>query len=217
MPRKAERKNQSQYVQYGCGMSPAEGWRNFDASPTLIFERTPFIGKIVSKNEQPFPKTVEYGDIVRGLPVSIGSCKAIYCSHVLEHLCLADCKLALRNTMLLLRPGGTFRAVLPDLEVAINNYLNDGSTDAAPAFMRETQFGIEKRGRKFKNLVKSFWGNSHHLWMWDYKSLALELEVAGFTQIRRAFYGDAQEILFHSAEQQDRWENCLGIECQKPA
>ena len=189
----------------------------FDASPTLLFERTPFVGKLVRKNKQRFPRSVQYGDIVRGLPISGGSCKAVYCSHVLEHLSLADCRKALRNTINLLRPGGTFRAVLPDLEEAIRHYVSDGTQGAAPSFMRETQLGYEKRGRQASDLVKLFWGNSHHLWMWDYKSLAAELEATGFTEIRRAFFGDAEEKMFQSAEQRDRWANCLGIECKKPA
>lgn len=214
---KAKHNRRPEYVQYGCGMNPAEGWVNFDASPTLLIERLPLIGQLARKNKQRFPKSVQHGDIVRGLPIPKHYCKAIYCSHVLEHLSLADCRTALRNTFDLLRPGGTFRAVLPDIEAAIKNYINDGTKDAAPSFMRETQLGSEKRGRSAKELVKLFWGNSHHLWMWDYKSLESELKLAGFTEIRRAFFGDSEEEMFQSAEHQDRWTNCLGVECKKPS
>ena len=38
------------YVQYGCGFSTCNGWRNFDASWTLRFERIPVIGRIYTKN-----------------------------------------------------------------------------------------------------------------------------------------------------------------------
>jgi predicted SAM-dependent methyltransferase len=217
MSGKAKYKSQSRYVQYGCGMSPAIGWENFDGSPTLLLERTPLIGMLIRKNKQRFPRSVQYGDIVRGLPIPKASCKAIYCSHVLEHLSLSDCRIALRNTCNLLQAGGVFRAVLPDLEAAIKTYIANSTKDAAPLFMRETQLGLENRGKQAKDLVKLFWGNSHHLWMWDYKSLAAELKAAGFAEIRKASFGDAEEKMFRSAEQQDRWANCLGIECKKPA
>ena len=40
----------------------------------------------------------EYGDIINGLPLPEKSCKAIYCSHFLEHLSLQDFRTALKNT-----------------------------------------------------------------------------------------------------------------------
>ena len=73
-------------VQYGCGWYAPEGWRNFDASPTLRFERIPLLGRLYTKNTERFPENVEYGDIVAGLPISDNSCQAVYCSHILEHL-----------------------------------------------------------------------------------------------------------------------------------
>src|SRR5437588_12941457 len=61
------------YVQYGCGFSPGEGWENFDSSPTLRVERMPIIGPFLSAklsgNARPFPSSVRYGDICKGLPI----------------------------------------------------------------------------------------------------------------------------------------------------
>ena len=72
-----------------------------------------------------FPANVEYGDIVKGLPVPTGSCRGIYSSHVLEHLALNDLRKALRETHRLLAEGGTFRLVVPDLEHEARTYLAD--------------------------------------------------------------------------------------------
>ena len=138
------------YIQYGCGFSSPRGWRNFDASPTLRFERLPILGKLYTKNDKRFPSNVEYGDIVKGLPVKINSCKGVYCSHILEHLSLNDFRIALRNTHRILRPGGVFRFVLPDLEYHINKYHNSNSANASQLFMQETFLGYEYRPKKFK-------------------------------------------------------------------
>ena len=92
------------------------GWRNFDASPTLRIERLPLVGRFVKLNPQRFPDAVEYGDVVRGLPVPDASCAAVYASHVLEHLTLADFRVALAHTYRMLAPRGLFRLVVPDLE-----------------------------------------------------------------------------------------------------
>ena len=56
-------------MQYGCGFNAPSGWKNFDVSPTLRFERLPLIGRLYSKNQQRFPENVEYGDIVKGIPL----------------------------------------------------------------------------------------------------------------------------------------------------
>lgn len=123
--------NETSYIQYGCGWSAPSQWRNFDASPTLIFERIPLLGRLYSKNESRFPSNVEYGDIVRGLPVEQNSCAGVYCSHILEHLSLSDFRVALRNTKKILRPTGIFRLVLPDLEYSIRKYNENLSPSAA--------------------------------------------------------------------------------------
>jgi hypothetical protein len=60
-----------------------------------------------------------------------------------------------------------------------------------------------------------FFGRSAHLWMWDYKNLAVELERAGFTGIRRASIGDNPDPHFADVEDPGRWENCLGMECKR--
>ncbi len=205
----------NQYIQYGCGWSAPNGWRNFDASPTLRFERLPLIGKMYTKNHARFPENVEYGDIVKGLPVSTESCAAVYCSHVLEHLSLEDFRKALLNTQRILKSGGVFRLVLPDLENSINKYIKCRSHDAALTFMKETSLGQERRMRAFKGVVFSLLGNSQHLWMWDYKSIEIELGNAGFRNIRRAQFGDSSENMFKDVENKSRWDDCLGVECKK--
>lgn len=207
--------DRNQFVQYGCGWSAPENWRNFDASPTLRFERLPLIGKLYTKNSSRFLDNVEYGDIVQGLPLQDHSCRAVYCSHILEHLSLTDFRKALKNTHQILAHGGTFRLVLPDLEYIAKEYINDMSDKAAIKFMQQTALGKEVRHRGIKEFIFEWVGNARHLWMWDYKSIKIELRNAGFNNIRRAQFGDASDIIFQEVENKDRWDNCLGVECKK--
>jgi hypothetical protein len=204
-----------EYVHYGCLFCAPGSWVNFDASPTLRFERIPVIGQLYTKNGQRFPSNVRYGDIVRGLPVEEASCAGLYCSHVLEHLALHDCRKALRNSFRYLQSGGVFRVVLPDLEGLARAYLEYRSWDAAHAFMRQSMLGSEQRPRGLRGLVYSWLGNSHHLWMWDYKALEHELKETGFRNIRRAEFGDALDPRFHDVEDAGRFEKCLAIECMR--
>lgn len=206
---------QKEYVNIGCGMSAGKGWRNYDASPTLRFERTPLLGKIYTKNATRFPKNIEYGNIIKGLPLPPGSCRVIYSSHMLEHLALADFRVAIHNVYTYLEKGGLFRLVVPDLEYFISEYTSSTSDDAAMAFMRKTFLGVEERPSSLFAFISSWLGNTRHYWMWDYKSFKKELGSAGFCDIRRACFGDNKDPMLEEVEDKGRWDDCLGIECKK--
>jgi predicted SAM-dependent methyltransferase len=205
------------YIQYGCGFSAPDSWTNYDASPTLRFERLPIIGKIYTRNSQRFPANVKFGDIVKGLPVQPNSCDGVYCSHVLEHLAYNDFLKAIKNTYLILKPGGLFRGVVPDLKAAALNYIEDFDNNDAPAniFMQSTMLGIEERGTNIFNIAKGMFGNSKHLWMWDYKSLQSELKKIGFVNIRPCKLGDSTDPNFSLVEEESRFYNAAAFECQK--
>ena len=205
------------YVQYGCGFTAPAEWVNYDASPTLRFERLPLLGKLYTRNKQRFPKNVNYGDIVKGLPEKPDSCDDVYCSHILEHLAYEDFLTALKNTYLILKPGGTFRGVVPDLRSAAINYIEEYEMVDAPAneFMRNTMLGNEKRTKGLSSGIKGIYGNSKHLWMWDYKSLQFELKKTGFINIRECKFGDPTDPLFKFVEEEERFFRAVAFECQK--
>jgi SAM-dependent methyltransferase len=208
-------KQRNRYVQYGCGFCAPETWLNFDASPLLLFERWPLVGRMLAMGREPLPPNVRYGDIVKGLPIAAQSCDAVYCSHVLEHLALADFRLALRNTHSILRAGGVFRMVMPDLEFLATQYLADGSPSAASDFMRRASLGQETRGRGIVDLLRLWLGHSRHLWLWDFAAAASELDAVGFVAIRKAMPGDADEPAFRDVEREDRWIDAFAIECRR--
>jgi ubiquinone/menaquinone biosynthesis C-methylase UbiE len=188
------------YVQYGCGLSAPKEWINFDVSPTLRIQNTPIIGTILKSSlSTSFPKNIRYGDIIKGLPINENSCDGLYCSHTLEHLSLNDFRIALKNSFKILKKGGVFRCIVPDIEHLARTYisqLENGNSSASTSFINDTLMGIKERPRGFKSFIKSFYGNSHHLWMWDNKSLTEELKNAGFTQIRQCKFNDSDDMMF---------------------
>jgi len=176
-----------------------------------------WLGRLVRRNAQRFPANVRFGDIVRGLPVETSSAEAAYASHVLEHLSLTDFEKALRETFRILKPGGVFRLIVPDLEVRARSYvaaLDAGRSDANDAFMRSTTLGVERR-----NLLVDL-GNARHLWMWDYPSMKAALERHGFVAVRRCALNDAADPMFLMVEQEWRFVHEgvveLAMEARKP-
>lgn len=207
------------YVQYGCGWCAPEHWLNFDASPTLRFERLPIIGRTYSRNTRRFPANVRYGDVTRRLPLADGSCRGVYCSHVLEHLSLQDFDRAIAETFRILAPAGIFRLVVPDLEDAAREYLaavRHGDGTANSSFMRTTSLGVERRSKNPISLISGLIGNSRHLWMWDYPSLMAQLAEHGFEQVRRASFNDCEDPAFRAVEDCSRFERACALQARKP-
>ncbi len=204
----------SGWIHFGCGLCAPTEWTNYDSSPTLRLQKLPLVGQFVPAGPYGrFPKNVLYGDIVKGLPVARGTAELLFCSHVLEHLSLTDLRKALRQCRLMLRSGGVFRLVLPDLEFLIDQYRIDATEGAAIRFMENTLLGRPTREIGVRGFARSWLGNSQHLWMWDYKALAAELSKAGFQCIRRAQHNDSGLEPFRFVETADRWADALGIEC----
>jgi len=206
-------------VQYGCGFSAPDNWINYDSSPTLRFEKLPFIRHLYVRQSTVkkglFPRNILYGDIIKGLPLEKNSVDRLYCSHVLEHLSYKDCLTALENSYYYLKPGGIFRLVLPDLSEVIQSYLNDNSVDASHHLMKSSYLGKETRPRTFKQFIFEWFSNAGHLWLWDEKAMNKALVECGFSSVKRAFFEDNKDSAFNSVEEKHRWSGCLGFEVIK--
>lgn len=209
----------AQYVQYGCGLNAPDGWLNFDASPTLRIQQIPVIGKLLTRKMVTFPPNVKYGNIVKGLPgITAESCDGVYCSHVLEHLSLNDCRRAIATTYSYLKKGAAFRCILPDLEASIADYnrmRSEQNEEASVQFMHAVLLGQVERKSGLKSIAVSVLGNAHHLWMWDRYSLARELTNAGFSSVREAVYNDSADKHFHLVDDYARYNDAFALEATK--
>lgn len=205
------------YVNYGCGFGDEtcapEGWLSFDASPRLQLRRIPVFGRLFPAK---FSPRARYGNICKGLPVKDGSVDGAYCSHVLEHLALDDFRLALKNTFRMLRPDGIFRIVQPDVRRFAEEYLGSTEPGAALRFMDLMGLSRYSRPKGLMGVLRERFGNSAHLWMWDYQSLAMELGKVGFVSIRPAVMGDSGDAMFARVEMAERWKDALGIQSRRP-
>ncbi len=203
-----------EYIHLGCGWCAPAGWRNFDASPALRLERLPVIGRFLVKNAEPFPANVEFGDIVRGLPVPAGSCRGVYSSHVLGCFTLAELDRVLEHIRTYLRPGGVFRFCNADLEQMARAYLS-AFPDAAASlkFVETTGLGRKARPRGLRGVLIAALGRSGNQWLWDEKALMQRLQEHGFREIRRARFGDAEDRKFDEVEDRRRFVGNLAIQC----
>lgn len=207
------------YLQYGCGFDAPQEWLNFDASPILYFRQNWLLNLVflkILRRKNPFPKNVRYGNILHGFKKLEGKCKAVYCSHILEHLTLEEFRKAVRNSRDLLETSGIFRLVVPSLEDLARNYLagvEAKDPDAAIDFCRKSYMGREQHSRFFREAMKIHYFKNYHFWGWDYHSLEKELREAGFRHIRPARLGDSSLEIFKLVENPERFSQAVCVEC----
>jgi SAM-dependent methyltransferase len=210
------------YVQYGCGLSTGDSWINFDNSPTLRLQRLPIIGWVFKLGNTGFPESVRYGDIVAGLPVPDHSADGVYASHVLEHLSYEEFWLALQNTYAVLKPGGIFRLIVPDLENRTQIYLrrlSEGNADANSWLMDVLAMTTRRRDRSIVGALRRAFGGSEHRWMWDEASMSAALRKVGFAAVRRCQFNDSADETFKQVENRSRYydSNQDIVECAMEA
>lgn len=204
-------------VHFGCGLEAPEGWLNFDVSPSLRLSKVPGLQTLLGLPS--WPARIRYGDVVRGLPVPQGSCRRLFCHNMLEHLSLADAQTTLANCRKLLAADGVLRLFVPDLACHVQIYLSlkdSGSPWASHKLVELLDMGLAKRERGLKGLLRSLFGNSRHLWMWDEAAMTEALKEAGFRSIRRVQYLDSGDPMFDRLEgshpEYKDWE--LGMEAR---
>ncbi len=170
-----------------------------------------------TKNARRFPNNVRPGNIVKGLPIPDQCCDGVYASHILEHLTLEDFDRALQNTKRMLKPGGIFRLVVPDLEYSAREYvrnLDSGESTASTGFLTSTGLGVSARPAGLRSSFYQALRTSAHLWMWDALSLADALGKHGFGEVRRCEFGDCKDPMFKLVEEAGRFVNAVAMEAR---
>jgi len=195
-------------IHIGCGYTVGKSWKNYDVTPTSIIEKIPLLGKVININQKKFPKEVIYGDITKKTLCPISKADNIFCSHTLEHMTYEEMKISLSHIYSMLKPGGCFRLVLPNLENRIEKYL---ISKDANKFIEDIGMGEKNIRRNILDKIRFIFGHSKHFWMYDYKSMINELEIAEFKKIKKCIFGDSQIKIFEEVEEKDRFVDSNGI------
>jgi predicted SAM-dependent methyltransferase len=173
-------------VNLGCGLEVADGWINIDNSLNSFFAgwSPPFLGVLYQfAGQRRWHSSEEYVSILKrhtfvnhnlayGIPLPDESTDYVYSSHFLEHLPRDTGQRLIREAHRILKPGGTVRICVPDLELAIAEYLRGSKERALDYFYEWSVPGQFNR----------------HQFMFDFDLLSSLLSSVGFTSIERSAY-----------------------------
>lgn len=135
-------------------------------------------------------------------PYNDYSVDIIYSSHLFEHLSLHSADLFLKEAHRTLKTGGSIRLVVPDLYKICKKYIETYESGENPTteyimwainMHREGQYG--KKIPLWKKMILEIQGYPHqHKFMYDERSLAEKMALAGFRELRSTVYGESKYI-----------------------
>jgi predicted SAM-dependent methyltransferase len=134
-------------------------------------------------NVDGFPdKNVQYLlDFGKPLPFHDASFDGAFCEHVMEHFTLQDGEKIAREVHRILRPGGCFRVVVPDGELAMQRYFE------APEELVRRRGNGEGTPMEIVNLY--FRQRYEHQFAYDWTTMQKMLSQAGFRTVNRTEFG----------------------------
>jgi predicted SAM-dependent methyltransferase len=206
----------------GCGPGPqADGWIHQDGSWNAQFAKFPRVRKLVERlrlvpegaTQHAWRADILVADLRRPLPFAAESFDAIYSSHVFEHLYEVQAARLLRECIRLLRPGGIFRIVVPDLHAMVQQYLDRKrapSLGAEPLPADWLNKALHLRtaepssGFLLHRIYLMLTEFHTHKWMYDGESLKQRLITAGLEDVEERDVWDSRIPDIASVEKRDR-------------
>ena len=146
-------------VHLGAFDQSVEGWLNTDITPHIWIANIPSAPLILHslgllsqqrhlQHKNKVFNKLHYMDVTKQLPFAANSVKAIFSSHVFEHLFMNEVENLIKEIHRCLLPGGVCRVVVPDLEKIIDIYNRNDPRDFVSAI--------------FEVSARSSVKNSHH-------------------------------------------------------
>jgi predicted SAM-dependent methyltransferase len=121
-----------------------------------------------------------YWDLRLGIPFPSESVNRLYSSHLFEHLTYQEGQALLKESLRVLKPGGTFSVCVPNARIYIEGYL--GIRQVPTEFYGWKEAFNETTAIDAVNYVAYMGGE--HKYMFDQENLLRILEIAGFANVK---------------------------------
>ncbi|MEW6107750.1 MAG: methyltransferase domain-containing protein [Nitrospirota bacterium] len=185
----------------GCGGFTPDGWLNTDGSWHVWISRHKILKRIAiilgaipkEHSKLKWAENINLLDVRYPLPFDDNYFRAVYSSHVLEHLYRDEALRLLKEIYRVCRSGAVVRTIVPDLRTLVDNYIAGVISPKAPGnspadtfiynlFMRSPVADGSKGLRRIYHSIKEF---NTHKWAYDENSLVDLYHSAGFRNPKR--------------------------------
>jgi predicted SAM-dependent methyltransferase len=199
-------------VNLGSGLRVAPGWINVDGSIKVLAAKWPrfarglayklLTDKSVTKAE--FCELLSnnvfvHGDLRYGVPLPDSTADFIFTSHTLHHLYTDEARALLADALRVLKPGGTIRIAVPNLEYIFSLYQRGRREDALTFFFYQSKPRNQLSSRRYQ---------------YDFELMRQMLAAAGYHPIRRCAFRQGRTPDLELLD--NRPEESLFVEADKP-
>jgi SAM-dependent methyltransferase len=222
----------------GCGTNAVPGWVNLDGSWSAWIARHPLLERVVlrlrdqSQGGGSWRRDIVIHDVRQRLPFSASRFRAVYSSHLLEHLYRSEAEHLMKECFRVLQPGGIIRVIVPDLRTIVQEYMGGAnigkratqSTACAgdPCERFNSRLLLRSPAPPRRSLplrLLSIRDFHSHKWVYDESHLGRLMRAAGFCDARRRDYLDSDIEGIAEVERADRilYGEGVCVEALKPA
>ena len=179
--------DQNLKLHLGCFDQPIPGWINTDITPHIFAARIPalpfFLYKAGLLTHERYQQhrtnlfgNVSYLNATTDFPFKNSTFDYVFCSHFLEHLYPDGAEFCMKEAFRILKAGGIFRIVVPDLDKIVAAY-----DPFKPDEFCEGIFETKQKRDK----------NQHH---WHYNEISLDriLRKLGFREVYRCQFREGR-------------------------
>ena len=172
-------------VELGGGRNPRSGWVNIDLAVRFPPDADPIMDSDTV--------IINY-DLRGGLPLEEGSCDYIYSVHFFEHLEYRHGLKLMRDCYRALRPGGTFRIVLPNFRRAFEAYLRGDSKYFDLVDIREKLPEVEPGTETLVDHINyGVYQRGEHKCIYDEEKIILILQKIGYRSVALSSYQEGMD------------------------
>jgi predicted SAM-dependent methyltransferase len=212
----------------GCGLQCPEGWINVDSSFGVKIAKRPVLKKLINSlvptkwgilPNISWPSNAIWMDITRPFKFKTNSIDYVYSSHTIEHLGYEEATFVFKECFRVMKQGGVFRVIVPDLDRLVNVYLKMKTEDPAKAAKMFHEYSLyfeipypKTFADSFKFYFKS---KNNHRFLYNEAALKEQLECAGFSNIKRMEYGISEIPGIEKIDIKERFDGAICLEGKK--
>lgn len=175
-------------INLGCGYIGHSDWVNVDYGILAFINKLPLLKKLVfalklapAEYNNPWPKNLRLVDLRKSFPFKESTVSYIFTAHFLEHLQKFEAINLLRRCYAGLKSDGTMRILVPDLDVVVRHYQENGDPLEKVEKINNHFWGFEKANElpTLHQRILGFFVRGHQ-WLYNYEYLKKMLVTAGF-------------------------------------
>lgn len=182
-------KNKKLMLNLGCGYMGHKDWVNIDWGILGLINKYPVFKKVIfglglaPKNyDNQWPPNLRLVNLRKSFPFEDNSVDHIFTAHFIEHLEKYGAVWLFRHCYRALKPGGTLRVLVPDLDLVVKHYLEDKDSLRKVDVLNNHFWGVLPKEDVPPSLHRRvlLWFARGHSWLYNYAYMKKILMLGGF-------------------------------------